>query len=55
MPHYEFFCLDCHRLFDKILSFTDYEEGEVVCPHCGSKNFEQRWSAFSALTPKTTA
>jgi putative FmdB family regulatory protein len=55
MRHYEFFCLDCQMLFDKILSFTDYEEGEILCPHCGSKKVEQRWSAFSALTPRTTA
>src|SRR5712664_838108 len=47
MPHYEFFCPDCNKFFDKILSLVDYEEGEVQCPHCGSKNVEQRWSAFS--------
>jgi len=50
MPHYEFFCLDCKQLFDKILSLVDYEEGDIVCPHCGSKHVEQRWSAFSAIT-----
>ena len=46
MPHYEFFCQECKKLFDKILSLVDYEEGEVLCPHCGSKKVEQRWSAF---------
>ncbi len=52
MPHYEFFCQECKKLFDKILSLVDYEEGEVLCPHCGSKRVEQRWSAFSAITSK---
>jgi putative FmdB family regulatory protein len=55
MPHYEFFCLDCKKLFSKILSLVDYEEGEVVCPHCRSKNVEQRWSAFTVITSKKSA
>ncbi len=55
MPHYEFFCRDCNKFFDKILSLVDYEEGEVQCAHCDSKNVEQRWSAFSAITSKKSA
>jgi putative FmdB family regulatory protein len=55
MPHYEFFCRECKTFFDKILSLVDYEEGDVVCPHCGSKKVEQRWSAFSAITSKKSA
>ena len=54
MPHYEFFCQDCQKFFDKILSLVDYEEGEVQCPHCGSKNIEQRWT-FQTLTSKKSA
>jgi putative FmdB family regulatory protein len=54
MPHYEFFCRDYKKFFDKILSLVEYE-GEVQCPHCGSKNVEQRWSAFSAITSKKSA
>jgi putative FmdB family regulatory protein len=50
MPHYEFLCHDCQQFFDKILALVDYEEGEILCPHCGSKNVEQRWSTFSAIT-----
>jgi len=46
---------DCTKFFDKILSLVDYEEGEVQCPHCGSKNVEQRWSAISAITSKKSA
>ncbi len=55
MPHYEFFCRDCKKFFDKILSLVEYEEGEVQCPHCSSKNVEERWSAFSAITSKKSA
>jgi putative FmdB family regulatory protein len=55
MPHYEFYCHDCKKLFAKILSPVDYEEGEVMCPHCGSKNVEQRWSAFTVIKSKKSA
>jgi putative FmdB family regulatory protein len=55
MPHYEFFRRDCKRLFSTILSLVDYEEGEVVCPKCGSKNVEQRGSAFTVITSKKRA
>ena len=55
MPHYEFFCQDCNKVFSKILSLTDDEEAEVVCPNCGSKKVVQRWSVFSAITSKKSA
>jgi putative FmdB family regulatory protein len=55
MPYYEFVCHNCKKLFDKVLSLVDYEEGEIECPHCASKNVEQRWSAFSAITSKKSA
>jgi len=55
MPHYEYFCLDCNASFEKILSLIDYEEGAIVCPHCGSKNVEQRWSAPTIITSKKSA
>jgi putative FmdB family regulatory protein len=54
MPHYEFLCHDCQKFFDKILLRADYEEGEILCPHCSSKNVEQRW-AFQTLASKKSA
>ena len=54
MPHCEFLCHDCQKFFDKILALADYEEGEILCPHYGSKNVEQRW-AFYAVTSKKSA
>jgi putative FmdB family regulatory protein len=55
MPRYEFFCHNCKKLFSKILSLVDYEEGEILCPHCSSKEVEQCWSAFNAITSKKSA
>lgn len=55
MPHYEFACHNCKKHFSKILSLVDYEEGEVVCPNCGSKEVEQCGSAFTALASKKSA
>jgi putative FmdB family regulatory protein len=55
MPRYEFFCLNCKKLFSRVLSLLDYEEGEVLCPHCGSKEVEQCRFAFSAITSKKSA
>lgn len=55
MPHYEFFCHNCEKHFSKILTLVDYEEGQILCPHCGSKEVEQRWSVFSAITSKKSA
>ena len=55
VPQYEFFCHACKKFFDKVLSLVDYEEGDILCAYCGSKNVEQRWSVFSAITSKKSA
>lgn len=55
MPHYEFLCHTCKKTFSKILALVDYEEGEIRCPHCGSEEVEQCWSAFSGITAKKSA
>jgi putative FmdB family regulatory protein len=52
MPHYNFFCLACKKAFSKILTISEHEKGGIVCPHCKSKNIEQRWAAFYAVTSK---
>ena len=53
MPHYEFFCNGCKKKFSKILTIARHDKEKI--PHCGSKNVEQRWSAFSAVTSKKSA
>ncbi len=52
MPHYNFLCRDCKKEFSKVLTLAEYEKGGIVCPHCMSKDVEQRWAAFYAVTSK---
>ncbi len=55
MPHYDFFCHACRSPFSKALTPAEYEEGKVVCPHCGSEEVEQRVSAFCPVSAKESA
>jgi putative FmdB family regulatory protein len=52
MPRYEFFCEDCNQPFEKILTLSEYENGEVTCPVCGGKRVHQEVAAFSIVTSK---
>ena len=52
MPQYTFLCRACNKEFSKILTISEHEKGKIVCPHCKSKNVEQRWAAFYAVTSK---
>jgi len=54
MPHYEYFCEDCQKSFDKLLTFNEHEHEEqtVVCPFCGGHHVYQMVSAFYAVTSK---
>jgi putative FmdB family regulatory protein len=55
MPHYEFFCRSCQKPFSKVLTFTEFEKGDVACPDCGGKDVEQRLASFYAVTSKKSA
>jgi putative FmdB family regulatory protein len=55
MPHYEFFCNACKKTFSKILTIAKHDAEKTDCPHCGSHEVEQRWSAFSVVTSKKSA
>jgi putative FmdB family regulatory protein len=55
MPHYDYFCQGCKKIFSKILTLAEYEKDAVVCPHCGSKKVEQKVSAFYAITSRKSA
>jgi len=52
MPQYVFLCQDCHKEFTIFLHMDDLDKGEIVCPHCGSKQVKQEVAAFSAVTSK---
>jgi putative FmdB family regulatory protein len=55
MPHYEFVCNACKKTFSKILTIAEHDSEKTTCPHCGSREVEQRWSAFSAVTSRKSA
>ena len=38
MPDYPFICLDCKTSFIVFLRYEEYENAEVVCSSCRSKN-----------------
>ena len=55
MPQYSFLCRACKKEFSKVLTLSEYEKsgiGKIACPHCRSKDVEQRWAAFYAVTSK---
>jgi putative FmdB family regulatory protein len=55
MPSYEFLCKSCKKTFLKILTIARHDQEKIACPYCGSKNVDQCWSAFSAVTSKKSA
>lgn len=40
MPIFEFRCLDCTMIFEKLFVNSD-EQVDLVCPHCGSRSLER--------------
>jgi putative FmdB family regulatory protein len=44
MPIYEFACKRCEVRFEELVSAS---EQKVVCPECGSKKVERRFSQFA--------
>jgi len=46
MPIYEFYCVDCHRLY-RFLSRTVDTERRPDCPRCGRRGLERRPSTFA--------
>ncbi len=52
MPQYNFLCLACKKEFSKILTVSEHEKSGITRPHCKSKDVEQRWAAFYAVTSK---
>jgi putative FmdB family regulatory protein len=55
MPHYEYFCNACQKTFTMTLTMSEHDTGKTACPQCGSKDVEQRWSTFSAVTSRKSA
>lgn len=52
MLQYTFLCRAYKKEFSKILTLVEHEKCKIVCPHCKSKDVEQRWAAFYEATSK---
>lgn len=46
MPVFEYRCEDCNKKFE-ILHLSNSKLDEVVCPHCGSKNYKKLLSRIA--------
>ncbi len=42
MPTYQYRCLDCRRRFETFMTYADYGQKPVFCPHCGSDQVQRR-------------
>jgi len=54
MPLLEFECLECGKVFEKLVRKSD-EDVEVVCPVCGSLKVEGILSTFSSPAKGSTS
>jgi putative FmdB family regulatory protein len=52
MPTFEYLCKECRDLFEKTLTLAAYDRELITCPSCGSKNVEQEFTAFYAITSR---
>ncbi|WP_027717983.1 FmdB family zinc ribbon protein [Desulfovirgula thermocuniculi] len=49
MPIYEFRCLECGHLFEKLFLSPAQQDEEVSCPQCRSSSFERVISRVHSL------
>jgi putative FmdB family regulatory protein len=42
MPIYQYRCLNCKKRFEVFLSYKEYGEKNVLCPHCTSDKVQRR-------------
>jgi hypothetical protein len=40
------------KRFEIILTFSEYDKGEIACPNCGGKNVHQEAAEFFGVTSK---
>ncbi len=52
MPTYEFYCENCKKGFEVVISISDYEKRKYSCPKCKRKKVKQQVSTFQAVTSK---
>ena len=42
MPNYDYRCLNCKRRFSIFMSYQEYGQKPVLCPHCASDQVQRR-------------
>jgi putative FmdB family regulatory protein len=42
MPNYDYRCLSCKKRFTIFMSYQEYGQKQVACPHCGSEQVQRR-------------
>ena len=42
MPNYPYRCLDCKKRFEVFMTYSEYGNRPVACPHCKSQKVERR-------------
>jgi len=42
MPTYTYRCDECQKYFEVFLTYADYGQRTVACPHCGSEDISRR-------------
>jgi putative FmdB family regulatory protein len=52
MPSYDYYCKECKKTFNVIMTLAEYGKGQVACPKCKGKKVEQKPSVFFAVTSK---
>jgi len=52
MPIYDYFCNDCRKSFELVLTLKEHDAEKIKCPKCGGKNVEQAAASFFAVTSK---
>jgi putative FmdB family regulatory protein len=52
MPRYEFLCDKCKKPFEKIMTISEREKGDVKCPACKGTKVTPQFSGFMAQTAK---
>lgn len=45
MPIYEFRCLKCGKIFEKLFIIGSREKADITCPECGAESFERVMSS----------
>jgi putative FmdB family regulatory protein len=52
MPHYEFLCEKCKKVFELIMTISEREKAKVTCPKCKDTKVTPQLGGFMAQTSK---